>query len=75
MTLKSFYLAAAILGTVIPWIMFGSFFSENGIDFFLFARSLYANGAAGGFSTDVMMSIFIFWVWSWTDAREHGIRR
>ena len=37
-------------------------------------QSLFANGMAGGFSADVLMSIVIFLVWSFRDAQKEGIR-
>ena len=74
MTLKQVYLILAIIGTVVPWAFFGSFFIANGPDLFAFARGLFANGAAGGFASDIMISILIFWVWSYYDAREHAVR-
>lgn len=75
MSAKTFYLAMAIVGTVIPWLFFGSFFTQHGPDIPLFLQSLFANGAAGGFSADVLITIVIFWVWSWRDAARHGIAR
>lgn len=71
MTVRTFYLLAALVGTLVPWLFFGSFFAQHGPDLPLFLKSLFANGAAGGFSVDVMISILVFWVWSWRDARQH----
>ncbi len=75
MTARTFYLAMAIIGTIVPWMLFGAFFIGHGPDIPLFVRSLFANGAAGGFSADVLISILIFWVWSWRDAARHGVAR
>jgi hypothetical protein len=75
MSMKHFYLATAVMGTVVPWLFFGSFFALHGPDIPLFLQSLFANGAAGGFSADVLISIFVFWVWSWRDARERNVAR
>ena len=75
MTLRHFYLAMCVIGTVVPWLFFATFFTVNGADIPLFATSLFANGAAGGFSADVMLSIAVFWVWSFADSRRHGLRR
>lgn len=62
----------AIVGTAVPWLFFGSFFAQQGLDIALFLRSLFANGPAAGFSADVLISILVFWVWSWRDAtRSH----
>ncbi len=75
MSIRSFYLATAVIGTVVPWLLFGSFFGRHGPDIPLFLRSLFANGAAGDFSADVLITIIIFWVWSWRDAARHGVTR
>jgi len=75
MSVKNFYLAMAVVGTVVPWLFFGSFFALNGLDIPLFLKSLFVNGAAGGFSADVLITIVIFWVWSWRDATRHRIAR
>lgn len=75
MNLRPFYLVMAVIGTVVPWLLFGYFFVQNGFDVPLFLRSLFANGAAGGFSADVLITIIIFWVWSWRDAARHGVPR
>ncbi|MGV0910588.1 DUF2834 domain-containing protein [Martelella sp. FOR1707] len=74
MSLRRFYLVMSVLGAVVPWIFFANFFAENGFDVPLFVSGLFSNGAAGGFSTDVMISIGVFWVWSWVDARQHSVR-
>lgn len=75
MTIKTFYLAMAIIGLVVPWALFGAFFATNGPDLPFFVQSLFVNGAAGGFSADVLISILVFLVWSWRDAGRHGNRR
>jgi hypothetical protein len=40
----------------------------------LFIRSLFVNGAAGGFSADLQISIIVFWVWSCADAKQKQIK-
>lgn len=73
--MKSFYLVAMVVGTLVPWLFFGSFFAAYGVDPLGFVRALFANGAAAGFSADVLISLVVFWVWSFVDARRTGIRR
>ena len=75
MTVRNLYLAAAIVGTLIPWLFFGTFFAQNGLNIPLFLQSLFVNGAAGGFSADVLISIPIFWLWSWRDAARYNVAR
>ncbi|MBL4646367.1 MAG: hypothetical protein COA52_03385 [Hyphomicrobiales bacterium] len=73
--MKNFYLLMAVLGTIIPYIFFGSFIADNGINLIAFVKALFVNGAAGGFSADILLSSFVFWVWSFHDARQQGIAR
>ncbi len=75
MTLRHFYLAMAGIGTLVPWMFFGTFFAVNGVDIVGFVTGLFANGAAGGFSADVLISIMVFWVWAFVDARENDVAR
>lgn len=63
----------AVIGTVVPWLFFGAFFTQHGPDIPLFLQSLFVNGAAGGFSVDVLVSIVVFWVWSWRDAAKNNV--
>ncbi|MCB1498308.1 MAG: DUF2834 domain-containing protein [Bauldia sp.] len=72
--MKAFYLAACLVGTVVPWLFFGSFFAANGFDIIGFVRALFANGAAAGFSADVILSLLTFLIWSATDAARRQIR-
>lgn len=75
MTIRNFYLLMAIVGTGVPWLFFGSFFAQHGLALPLFIQSLFANGPAAGFSADVLISILIFGVWSWSDAAKHKVER
>jgi hypothetical protein len=72
--MRVFLIAAAIAGTVVPWWFFAGFIADNGIGLPAFVGGLFANGAAGGFSADLLISSFVFWVWSFLDARQHGVR-
>jgi hypothetical protein len=72
---RGFCVVTAVLGTIIPRYFFGTFFAAEGLNLPLFLRGLFANGAAGGFSADVLISILVFWVWSTADARRHGVWR
>lgn len=72
--LRTFYIVAAILGTVIPWAFFVQFFAQNGLNLPLIVQSLFVNGMAGGFSADVLISIVVFLVWSFVDAKRRSIQ-
>lgn len=61
--MKAFYLVAAIAGAVVPYLFFIDFFAANGVDLPAFISALFANGAAGGFTADLLISSVVFWVW------------
>jgi len=72
-SLRSFYLVMMVLGTVLPWYFFSGFIAENGAGLTGFLGSMYANGAAAGAVTDLLISAAIFWVWSFNDAQRTGV--
>lgn len=59
--MKMFFLACTILGTVIPYAFFLDYFADEGIVITSFVAALFANGAAGGFTADLLVSSFAFW--------------
>ena len=59
--MKNFYLAAAVLGAVVPYVFFVDFFAEHGVVLSSFLGGLFANGAAGGFAADIFISSAVFW--------------
>ena len=61
--MRLWYLILAVLGAVVPWIFFAGFFGENGASLGGFLQALFANGAAGGFSADLLISSVVFWLW------------
>ena len=64
-----------VVGTVLPWIWFGPFVAANGLDVGAFIRDIFINDAAGGHSADLLISIAIFVVWSFVDAKRNNIVR
>lgn len=62
MTIRSVYLMLAIIGTVIPYIFFVQHFDANGFSVSDFVSALFMNAAASGFTTDLLISSFVFWI-------------
>ncbi len=60
--MKNLYLLLAALGAVVPYIFFLNFFTSEGVDLMLFIGGLFVNGAAGGFTADLLISSFVFWL-------------
>lgn len=61
--MRTYYLAAAIFGAIVPYIFFIDFFGEVGLDLPAFASALFANGAAGGFTADILITSGVFWAY------------
>lgn len=59
--MKKIYLIAAIIGIIIPGFFFFQFIQLNGVNLPAFISALFVNGAAGGFSADLLISSFVFW--------------
>lgn len=70
---KTFYLIMMIAGTIIPWYFFTGFIAANGAGLGNFIGAMYANGASSGGFSDLLLSTAVFWVWSFVDARKHGV--
>ena len=60
--MRQFYLVSAILGAIIPIMFFaGVFHGEVLISGFV--PALFANGPAGGFTADLLISSVVFWAY------------
>ena len=58
---KNVYLVLAIVGAVVPYLFFlGAFHDEVLISGFI--PALFANGPAGGFTADLLISSLVFWL-------------
>ena len=60
--MKNIFLLLVVIGTVIPYLFFIPFFAEQGLAVTTFATALFANGAASGFTSDLLISSFAFWL-------------
>ncbi|MCZ6711131.1 MAG: DUF2834 domain-containing protein [Gammaproteobacteria bacterium] len=61
--MKNLYLAFAIIGAVVPYLFFFDFISSQGLDLPAFLGALFANGAAGGFTADLLITSTVFWIY------------
>ncbi len=60
--MKKLYLLLAIIGAIVPYIFFFQFFQTEGLNIPVFISALFVNGAAGGFSADLLLTSFVFWL-------------
>jgi hypothetical protein len=74
MSRSTVFLLLAIVGAIAPYVFFVQFFQAEGLagDFI---GSLFANGAAGGFAADVILSSVVFWLFLFREAPRAGVAR
>ncbi len=70
--MKNFYLFATIAGAVVPYLFFINFFLVEGIMPATFLMGVFANGAAGGFAADLLITSAVFWAYLY-NKKEKGI--
>ena len=58
--MKSFYLALAIIGLVLPYFFFLSFVAGNGLNGGLLLRELFGTKISASFATDLLISGLAF---------------
>ncbi len=73
--MKRIYLILTIIGAITPYIFFMPFFAANGFDLIAFLSQLFANGPASGFTVDLLISSFVFWLWAYLDSRQHDVKK
>lgn len=61
--MKATYLALTALGTALPLLFFTDWFATAGFDPLSFLGAAFANRAAGGLTTDLLVSSLAFWVY------------
>lgn len=73
MNLRSFFLIAAIVGAVAPYVFFAQYMLQQGTDVSGFVSLLFANSPAAGFTTDLLITSTVFWVWSFFESKRWKI--
>ena len=68
--MKKLYLALAILGAFVPDFFFFQFIQSEGVNIKAFLSALFANGAAGSFTVDLLYSSLIFWLFTFQQFKE-----
>ena len=69
MKLRHVYFSLFILGIILPYVFFGPWFLENGVDVRLFLSELFSTRIGGGFGMDIFVSITVLLVFAWAEIR------
>jgi len=73
--MKTLYLVLAIVGAVLPYAFFVQHFSSEGVGVTGFLAALFANPAASGFTTDLLFTSLVFWIFMFHQrSRQKGPR-
>ena len=64
--MKHVYLVLAVVGAVVPYLFFFEYFGEAGFGLGGFVSALFVNGAAGGFTADLLITSVVFWIYMWS---------
>ena len=68
--MKKLYLALSIIGAIVPYLFFFQFIQAEGLNIPAFISALFVNGAAGGFTADLLLASFIFWLFMFQQIKE-----
>jgi len=60
----------SVVGAIVPYLFFFQFIKAEGLNIPAFISALFVNGAAGGFSADLLLSSFIFWLFLFQQVKE-----
>jgi hypothetical protein len=69
--MKLFLYLMILIGGLIPLILFFNYFSEYGFSGTDIVMSLFGNPLMSGFTADILISIFIFLVWTFFEFKEN----
>ncbi len=61
--MKTAYLILAIVGAVVPFMFFLGVFHDEVVPLTGFLPTLFANGVAGGFAADLVITSLVFWIY------------
>lgn len=65
--MRNIYLVLAVIGAIVPYAFFIQHFAANGVSLPVFIADAFANGSAGGFTADVLISSTVFWIYMFRD--------
>jgi len=65
---KTIYLVSAVLGLLLPYYFLFAFLGAHGFDLPLLIQQIFANQVSTFFAVDLIISIFIFWFYTYHEA-------
>ena len=72
--LKKLYAGLCVIGFILPYIPFVLFIKDNGLNLGLFIQALFVNGPAAMFTTDLLISSLVFWLFLFYEGQRLGMK-
>lgn len=72
--MKNIYLVFSVIGFIVPYVFFGMFLFENGLDISLFFKSLFSNDISTFFGVDVIVSAIVLILYMIVDAKKYQVK-
>ena len=66
---KNIYFILALIGLLVPYYFFITFLTGNGLNIPLLIGQLFANNISTFFAVDLIISIFVFWIYMFVEAK------
>ena len=73
MTLSRTYFAFALVGAILPYVIFIPWLTSHGADVRLFFGQLFATGPATIFAADVLLAALVFVIFAVAEGRRLGM--
>jgi len=68
--MKNAYLTAAIIGAALPYAFFIEHITTSGLFLDVFFAQGFANPVAAGFTTDLLISSAVFWIYMFSAGKD-----
>ena len=74
MSRRSIYLALFVIGTIVPYLSFGPWVMDHGLDISRLVEELFANRISAFFGLDVIVSSVVLWAFVAFEGTRAGVR-
>ena len=74
MKIKHLFLILCIIGTILPYTQFISFFAENGLNLPLFFKNAFMNYISAGFALDLTVSAIVLIIFILSESKKLKIK-
>lgn len=70
--MKKIYLTLTIIGAIVPYYFFYQYIQNQGLNIYSFIVALFVNEATSGFTADLLLPSFVFWVYMFQQSKNEN---